>query len=67
METMTVRQVLERTRESLLNIAVPRALNEQIGIPIDGCAENIRLCLAAMARGEQQAAEEEDDGDADAE
>ena len=47
---MTVRQVLEITRDVLGGICVPVNLTQQIAEPIRRCAENIQLCLDAMAQ-----------------
>ena len=73
METMTVRQVLEITMNNLGNIAVPRALNQMIGIPIDQAIGNLQACIEAMdaqeakAREAEQEEEVEADGEADSE
>ena len=58
METMTVRQVLEITMNNLGNIAVPRALNQLIGIPIDQAIGNLQACIEAMDAQEAKAREE---------
>ena len=62
-EVMTVREVLEITRNNLANIAVPRSLNQMIGIPIDQAIGNINACIEAMDRQEAQAKEAEQTGD----
>lgn len=45
---MTVRQVLEITRDALGAICVPVSLTQEIAEPIRRCAENLQLCLDAM-------------------
>ena len=73
METMTVGQVLEITMNNLGNIAVPRALNQMIGIPIDQAISNLQACVEALnaqeakAREAEQEEEVEADGEADSE
>ena len=57
---MTVREVLEITRNNLANIAVPRALNDMIGIPIDQAIGNINACIEAMDRDAAQQAQDEE-------
>ena len=47
---MSIRQVLEITRDALGGICVPVSLTQQIAEPIRRCAENIQLCLDAMAQ-----------------
>ena len=63
-DTMTVQEAIEITITNLGNIAVPRVLNEQIGIPIDMAIANLRLCVDAMNKAKDQ---EGSNGDADAE
>ncbi len=65
METMTVREVLEITKNNLLNISVPRALNQQIGLPIDGAIGNIQLCIDAIDRDEAEKSKKDTDGKED--
>ena len=57
----TVAEVLTMTIDYLESIAVPRKLNEQIGIPIDRAIDNLRKCVDAMkqepediAKGQEQ-------------
>ena len=64
-EVMTVKEVLEITRNNLGNIAVPRALNQMIGIPIDQAIGNINACIEAMDRQEAQTQEAEQTGGED--
>ena len=74
-ETMTVRQVLEITVKNLMLIAVPRGLNQTVGIPIDQAIGNLQACIEAMdaqeAAAQEAAAQEEEqeetDGEADSE
>lgn len=58
-EQLTVNQVIGITIDLLGNIAVPRNLNEQIGIPIDRAISNLRVCLEARMQA-QQGTEEPD-------
>ena len=73
-QPMTVKEAIANARQQLLNISVPRALNEQIGVPIDRVAGLLQACLEAIERNEMERteaenieAEEAQDGDADAE
>ena len=54
-QQMTIKQVLEITVSSLGNIAVPRALNQQIGLPIDQAIANLQLCIDALEKNETEA------------
>lgn len=58
-ETMTVRQVLESTINTLGQIRVPISLSEEIAEPIKGCIMNIRLCLEAMMNADKELQEKE--------
>ena len=64
-EVMTVKEVLEITRNNLANIAVPRALNQMIGIPIDRAIGNINACIEALDRQKSQTQEAEQTGGED--
>lgn len=69
---VTVRDVIEGTINMLGNIAVPRNLNEQIGVPIDRAISNLRECINAFDRADeaarqakvQEEPEEEPEGEA---
>ena len=69
---VTVRDVIEGTINMLGNIAVPRSMNEQIGIPIDRAISNLRECINAFDRADeaarqakvQEEPEEEPEGEA---
>jgi len=52
METYTVKEVLQMTADLLNGIAVPRSMNEQIGIPIDNAVNNLQIVLQAMTEKE---------------
>ena len=67
METMTVRQVLEITMNNLGNIAVPRALNQMIGIPIDQAIGNLQACIEAMDAQEARMQEAKQTGEEEVE
>ena len=56
---MTVIEALRITMNNLGGIAVPRALNQQIGIPIDQAIGNIAACIEALERAEQEKKAEE--------
>ena len=62
-EQMTVLQALKITVNNLGGIAVPRALNEMIGIPIDNAIGNLNACIEALERdeAERRAKQEEED------
>ena len=59
-QQMTIKQVLEITVSSLGNIAVPRALNQQIGLPIDQAIANLQLCIDALEKNETEAKNKEE-------
>ena len=59
-EQMTVRDVLEITARNLGEIAVPRSMNEQIGIPIDQAISNITACVNALDKAEADAVKKEE-------
>lgn len=61
MGTITIKQALEIIERDLGNISVPRVLNEQIGIPIDNAINNLRFCIDAINRKEQEENQEEPD------
>jgi len=56
---MTVIEALRITVNNLGGVAVPRALNQQIGIPIDQAISNILACIEALERAEQENKEKE--------
>ena len=60
-DKMTVTDALKATINLLNSIAVPRYLNESIGVPIDNAANNIRACVDAMEK-----AKEDQDGNSNA-
>lgn len=69
-DKMTIPQVLEATENLLGGIAVPRYLNDQVGVPIDHAISNIRLCIDAYYAAEmkeQEAAETGGNADGGAE
>lgn len=61
---MTIKTAIEITVNLLGNIAVPRNLNETVGIPIDSAIANLNMCLDAIRQDEeaQQAKEEKTEG-----
>lgn len=72
METMSVTQALRITVDNLGAIAVPRALNQQIGIPIDQAISNLIACIEALEKAKdgddpESAETEEENGDSNAE
>ncbi len=58
METMTVKEALQITVNLLGNIAVPRSLNAQIGVPIDQAIGNLQQCIEAIEKNERKAEDE---------
>ena len=64
METITVKELIERVIEELENIKVPIAEVDAIGIPIAGCINNLKNCIEAFRRAEaeQRKAQEQGDG-----
>lgn len=60
METMTVIEALGVVIQKLGNIAVPRVLNDQIGVPIDDCADIVRACIEALNHPESDAKQEDE-------
>lgn len=55
----TVNEVLQSVINILGNIAVPRYLNEQIGVPIDDAIHNIVACIEANKKAEDSIKEED--------
>ena len=68
---MTIDQVLKITVETLEGVKVPVKLMDDIGIPVARAISNIRMCIQAVeasrAEAENKQAEEQEDGNADAE
>lgn len=68
---MTIDQVLKITVETLEGVKVPVKLMDDIGIPVARAISNIRMCIQAVeasrAEAESKQAEEQEDGEADAE
>lgn len=68
---MTIDQVLKITVETLEGLKVPVSLIDDISIPVARAISNIRMCIQAVeasrAEAESEQAEEQEDGEADAE
>ena len=68
---MTIDQVLKITVETLEGLKVPVSLIDEISIPVKRAIVNIRMCIEAVeasrAEAERKQAEEQEDGNADAE
>lgn len=68
---MTIDQVLKITVETLEGLKVPVKLMDDIGIPVARAISNIRMCIQAVeasrAEAENKQAEEQENGNADAE
>lgn len=68
---MTIDQVLKITVETLEGLKVPVSLIDEISIPVARAIGNIRMCIKAVeasrAEAESKQAEEQEDGNADAE
>lgn len=68
---MTIDQVLKITVETLEGVKVPVKLIDDIGIPVARAIGNIRMCIKAVedsrAEAENKQAEEQENGNADAE
>lgn len=58
-QTMTIREVLEKTAEMLNNIPVPVGLADTVADPIRNAVRNLQACMNAMDAAE---AKEETDG-----
>lgn len=64
----TVIEALQMTADDLENIAVPRYLNRQIGVPIDNAVSLIMKCIEALtAKNTEQGIETQEDGNKPAE
>lgn len=68
---MTIDQVLKITVETLEGLKVPVSMIDEISIPVARAIGNIRMCIKAVeasrAEAESEQAEEQEDGEADAE
>lgn len=67
METYTIKEALEITVEQLGAIAVPRKLNEQIGVPIDNAIACLRLCIEALNKEKENADKKDGNAEPDVE
>lgn len=56
---ITVEQGLTEIINVLNSINVPVLLLEQIGVPIQNCANNLKLCLEALRKGNEPKEEED--------
>lgn len=64
----TVIEALQMIADDLANIAVPRYLNQQIGVPIDNAVSLIVKCIEALTvKNTEQGIETQEDGDKPAE
>lgn len=60
---MTIKEVLEMVVKNLSGISVPVALTQQIAMPVSQAIENVKACLEAMARQDQQESQEPEETD----
>lgn len=50
---MSVREVLEVTRELLRGIAVPVGMIESVGMPVEYAARNLDLCIEELGKAQE--------------
>ena len=57
-QRMTVEEVIRVTIGNLESITIPVTLSESVGVTVNGCIRNLKLCLGAMEqeRAQQEAA-----------
>lgn len=57
-QRMTVEEVIRVTIGNLESITIPVTLSEGVGVTVNGCIRNLKLCLGAMEqeRAQQEAA-----------
>lgn len=53
-QTMTVEEVMRVTIGNLESITIPVTLSEGVGVTVNGCIRNLKLCLGAMERERAQ-------------
>ena len=53
-ERMTVKQILEKTRDTLMSLNIPVSLSAQVGIPVIQSVMNINSCIEAITNAEKQ-------------
>ena len=47
-QTMTVEEVIKVTIENLKSITIPVTLSESVGVTVNGCIRNLKLCQDAV-------------------
>lgn len=67
-QRMTVEEVIRVTIGNLESITIPVTLSEGVGVTVNGCIRNLKLCLGAMEqeRAQQEAAAAAEQAEAEA-
>lgn len=53
-QTMTVEEVIKVTIENLKSITIPVTLSESVGVTVNGCIRNLKLCQDAIEKERMQ-------------